>query len=433
MKRILLLLFIYVPLSCFSQVETPVQSSVQVESMVKPGVQPPVQSATEQPVNKTGTPDTKENGAAVKPKTEAELKAQIKVLKQDLKNKRLESEIEVATKEVLLAGKFDELQADEVRIYNANVLTTNFSIPLARFNFTHTSQDKTKKGDILLFNSIGAGVSWNWGVYEATTNGKKKIIKEEFSNIIGGQIGFLFSAGTGKDSIQGNKNVFAPVVNLVLLDFQVGFGYELGSIQPNQKRTFLTLSYAIPLYKLSKTGFYIINKRYKKSIVSDTDESLQAAKIKVENELKVALEQVNEIQKKVADTKKEADDAKASAKAAQEETIAANEELKKANQAAAEAKIAEANAKGKSEIQAAEAKIAAEKKAVDDAKIKVFEALQAEAKANEEAKAKITAEANAQKEAEKAKSKVEEANTNKILIENKSIMKHNNTGGFGIQ
>lgn len=135
--------------------------------------------------------------------------------------------------------------------YKATIWNTNFSIPLARFNFTKNNQNK--EGDLMLFNSIGAGFGISAGELSETRDYEGNLINQEFVNTFGVHFGFLFSAGTGDDT----KNVFAPTVNLSILDFQFGLGYELGNLNENQKPLFLTLSYAIPLYKLRKGGFWI--------------------------------------------------------------------------------------------------------------------------------------------------------------------------------
>lgn len=135
--------------------------------------------------------------------------------------------------------------------YGTQILSTNFSIPLVRFNFV--TDDDTKQGDILLFTSVGAGVGYYWGQLERTRDNTGEIINEDFRNRFGINLGFLFSAGTGEDT----KNVFAPVINFAILDFQLGIGTELGTRSPNQKREFVTLSYAIPMYKLFKKGYKI--------------------------------------------------------------------------------------------------------------------------------------------------------------------------------
>ncbi|WP_165730251.1 hypothetical protein [Polaribacter sp. 20A6] len=135
--------------------------------------------------------------------------------------------------------------------YKATIWNTNFSIPLARFNFTKDVQQKN--GDLLLFNSIGAGFGISAGELSETRDIQGNLINQEFVNTLGLHLGFLFSAGTGDDT----KNVFAPTLNFSVLDFQIGVGYELGTLSENQRPTFLTLSYAIPLYKLKKGSFWI--------------------------------------------------------------------------------------------------------------------------------------------------------------------------------
>jgi len=133
--------------------------------------------------------------------------------------------------------------------YPATIVTTNFTIPMARFNLVKNSEQK--KGDILLFSSIGAGVGISGGRMLVIRDNEGKVVSEEFSNTFGLFVGFLFSAGTGEQT----KNVFAPTISLGILDFQIGVGKELGDISDNQKRTFYTLAYSIPLYKLVAKGY----------------------------------------------------------------------------------------------------------------------------------------------------------------------------------
>lgn len=163
---------------------------------------------------------------------------------------------EVSDPNIILQD-YDKLKFTSIAVagktvkYKATIWNTNFSIPLARFNFTKDSQNK--RGDLILFNSIGAGFGISGGELTETRDYDGNLIHQEFVNTIGVHFGFLFSAGTGEDT----KNVFAPTVNLSILDFQIGLGYELGNLNENQKPLFLTLSYAIPLYKLRKGGFWI--------------------------------------------------------------------------------------------------------------------------------------------------------------------------------
>ena len=143
---------------------------------------------------------------------------------------------------------------DKTMKYKATIWNTNFSIPIARFNFTK-NDDSNKFGDIQMFNSIGAGFGKSWGTMTDFRDEKGDIENSDFSNSFSIHAGFLFSAGN-------EQNVFAPVLTFGVLDFQLGFGVELGTILENQERAFLTLGYAIPLYKLTK-GKYLFTKKGK--------------------------------------------------------------------------------------------------------------------------------------------------------------------------
>ncbi|MDA3942862.1 MAG: hypothetical protein PF694_04905 [Bacteroidetes bacterium] len=147
--------------------------------------------------------------------------------------------------------------------YKATIWNTNFSIPIARFNFT--KNDDTKFGNIQMFNSIGAGFGKSWGTMTDYRDENGDLENSDFVNSFSIHGGFLFSAGT-----EGN-NVFAPVLTIGVLDFQLGFGVELGTIKEDQKRVFLTLGYAIPLYKLTK-GKYIFSKKGR--ILNEIDKDL---------------------------------------------------------------------------------------------------------------------------------------------------------------
>jgi hypothetical protein len=144
-----------------------------------------------------------------------------------------------------------------VQEYNwSNVITTNFTVPMVRFNFVDETDELKAKGNVTFFSSVGAGISYNWGsLYEFTDN-NNLVNNHEFKNIIGIQAGFLFSADTGDTP----TNVFALTFGINVLDFHIGYGYELGTITENQKRGFLSIAYSIPISKLTKGGLYIVNR-----------------------------------------------------------------------------------------------------------------------------------------------------------------------------
>jgi hypothetical protein len=164
---------------------------------------------------------------------------------------KLSREID-AKHEVHLLNEIAKKKFKNTKItYKATILNTNFSIPIARFNFS--KNDSLNKGNIQLFNSIGAGFGISWGRMTDYRDENGELENSDFANTFSIHGGILFSAGN-------NNNVFAPVLSLGLLDFQLGLGYELGNISKNQKRGFITIGYAIPLYKLTKGKYWFARK-----------------------------------------------------------------------------------------------------------------------------------------------------------------------------
>jgi len=140
--------------------------------------------------------------------------------------------------------------------FKATVLNTNFVVPIIRFNKVNDAGAmNNQRGNVSFFNSIGAGVSINRGRLELTTDETGKVISTEMNNIIGLQVGLLFAANTGSEN---NANIFAPTLSVSILNFQIGLGYELGTLPVNDSRTFYTIAYAIPIAKLVKGGFYVL-------------------------------------------------------------------------------------------------------------------------------------------------------------------------------
>ncbi|WP_293894404.1 hypothetical protein [Flavobacterium sp.] len=138
--------------------------------------------------------------------------------------------------------------------YKVTILNTNFVVPIARFNFTKDDGTDSRKGEVSLFSSVGAGVGISWGELEKTTDANGETLNTDFTNTIGIHLGILFSSG--KDGTE-QKNIFAPTLSVSVLDFQLGFGVELGTTTAPQNKGFLTLAYAIPLSKLVKGKYYI--------------------------------------------------------------------------------------------------------------------------------------------------------------------------------
>ncbi len=132
-------------------------------------------------------------------------------------------------------------------------LNTNFVLPIMRFDLLKTSYQEKAFGSLSLFNSIGAGVSLNFGeqMEISESESSNEDLDEKFVNMIGLQLGFIFSA----DLNEAESSLhFAPTIALQVLDFQIGLGYELGKVNDEASRTFITLGYGIPLQKLTRTG-----------------------------------------------------------------------------------------------------------------------------------------------------------------------------------
>lgn len=147
--------------------------------------------------------------------------------------------------------------------YKGFALNTVFNLPIVRYNINSLNGKSDVLGSLEYFNSLGAGISLSFGKIRVksesnntlrnTFSGDKTITMQ---NAFGISVGVLFSKN---DSIGGSRIMFAPNINLQLLDFQVGFGYELGSVANTAHRCFFTVSYGIPLTKLSGTGSYLLS------------------------------------------------------------------------------------------------------------------------------------------------------------------------------
>lgn len=148
------------------------------------------------------------------------------------------------------------LMKSTIATYQKTIVNTNFTIPVARFDINKPEYDGSgkligdTKGNISLFSSFGFGIGICGGRAEVTRDSNGIVIDESFSNTFGAYLGVLYQASTGEDG----RNVFAPTLSLSILDIQIGIGYDYGKVPQNQERTFVTVSYGIPLFKLFKTN-----------------------------------------------------------------------------------------------------------------------------------------------------------------------------------
>lgn len=147
--------------------------------------------------------------------------------------------------------------------YSGFALHTIFNLPVVRYNINSFNGRTDPPGTLEYFNSIGAGFCFSFGRIRVKSKNDSSITQVfgddrivTMKNIVGLSFGALFSKS---DSIGGSRVMFAPTINVQLLDFQLGFGYELGSVRNNAHRCFLTVSYGIPLTKLTGAGSLLLS------------------------------------------------------------------------------------------------------------------------------------------------------------------------------
>ncbi|HMJ45956.1 MAG TPA: hypothetical protein VK498_01415 [Ferruginibacter sp.] len=170
---------------------------------------------------------------------------------------------EYDTKSTEMAQGIADIEASDLLLkskkitFKAVILSTNFTVPIIRFDAnkpqynTDGSPTEDSKGTISLFNSIGAGVGIYSGRVTETRDSKGSIIDTDFNNTFGVNVGVLYQATVGDDQ----RNVFALTGTISVLNFQVGIGYDYGKVAANRERTFVTIAYSIPLYKLVDVGY----------------------------------------------------------------------------------------------------------------------------------------------------------------------------------
>ena len=161
-------------------------------------------------------------------------------------------------KDVLVSGKeFGQTALPAKRISSkALILTSTFNLPIVRFNRLKTDGANGQSGNVEFFNSVGAGLSFLFGRLEQIQDNNNKTITSDFANTVGITGGFLFAANV--DDGTTSENIFATTIGLTFLDFQVGLGWEHGDRSSNTEKLFVTISYGIPLTKVSKKSGVII-------------------------------------------------------------------------------------------------------------------------------------------------------------------------------
>jgi hypothetical protein len=145
-------------------------------------------------------------------------------------------------------------------------LSTGFQIPPVKYHLhnVNDSISSIDNGTLSYFNSAGVGIGITLGkvTFKNSTGGKLNElnnisqVETEMANIVSLNLGFLFSGQTSDQQLQTS---FAPVVMIGALDIQLGWGYELGNVDAGENRHFYTISYNIPLSKLSNKGSILLD------------------------------------------------------------------------------------------------------------------------------------------------------------------------------
>jgi hypothetical protein len=168
--------------------------------------------------------------------------------------------------------KSDSVKLDSVAIETktAWILSSNFTVPSVQYqpyitNFIDKNGNSTN-GAISFFNSIGAGISVSKASFKQIIS-KTDTSGFDIQNKVGIQFGFLFSRTSGQTT---EISRFALHTGISLMDFQLGYGYEFGTINKDLKKGFFTISYGIPMSKFTKKTAHVfknnngMNKRLSK-------------------------------------------------------------------------------------------------------------------------------------------------------------------------
>jgi hypothetical protein len=140
----------------------------------------------------------------------------------------------------------------DTEVYKSQwVLHTSFNLPVLIATPTSKENSNNSKVNLSLFNSLGAGFTLAYGEFKEDSKNNET---EEFINRFGLSLGCLFSINNAENSTSNTK--FAPFIGLSILDFQVGYGYELGTLVSGSTRSLITIGYNIPITKLGPKSSY---------------------------------------------------------------------------------------------------------------------------------------------------------------------------------
>jgi len=147
------------------------------------------------------------------------------------------------------------------------LLNTGINLPALKFHMLGDQVEDDSNGYLELFSSFGVGVGVNFGNVNLSHNVETgEIIQDQtsFSNIIGFQIGVLYSSQIKLGST-ANQNLFSIFTAINTLDLQIGIGKELGNRFQNTNGWFVSVAYGIPIYKLTGHGAHFFRKKLRKN------------------------------------------------------------------------------------------------------------------------------------------------------------------------
>lgn len=154
------------------------------------------------------------------------------------------------------------------------LLNSGINLPAAKFHLTENHENH-EKGYLELFSSFGVGLSLNFGDATFIKDIDKNLVlndQTEFSNLVGFQLGILYSSKIS-DQDQTQLNLFSLYTGLNILDLQLGGGFEFGSKIQNSTGWFVSVSYGIPIYKLTGSGAFLFKKKTKVELVPKYDQA----------------------------------------------------------------------------------------------------------------------------------------------------------------
>jgi hypothetical protein len=138
------------------------------------------------------------------------------------------------------------------------ILSPNVGIPAFRANII-TKGDPNSTVKVSAFNSVSLGLSLSGGSIYSPQNKGFVTKDDKFKNTAGFGLGLLIAF----DGKSNSGNVFAPVINVTISNFQLFYGYDFGYVEDNFSRSFVGISYGIPISRLFNSDSDILLTKLK--------------------------------------------------------------------------------------------------------------------------------------------------------------------------